>query len=125
MSAEKTKILIVDDDPFMQEILAAILEGEGYAVAMAEDGGGAFSEFCADPHIGLVLTDMNMPDMNGLELIRKIRGQGREVPAIILTGDADMLKDQEALKMSACDILVKDENVQETLASFVAGVLEK
>lgn len=123
--AEKRKILIVDDDPFMQEILAALLEGEGYAVALAENGAGAFNAFCADPGLGLVITDMNMPDMTGLELIKKIRGRGSDVPAIILTGDVEMLHDVDAQSDGACDILVKDETIQEAIGPFVAGALEK
>lgn len=125
MAAEKTKVLIVDDDPFMQEILAALLEGEGYAVALAENGAKAFGAFCADPGLGLVITDMNMPDMTGLELIRKIRGRGSDLPAIILTGDAQLLHDVDALNDGTCDILVKDETVQETIGAFVAKVLER
>ncbi len=125
MAAEKAKILIVDDDPFMQEILAAILEGEGYGIALAENGAGAFNAFCADPGLGLVITDMNMPDMTGLELIKKIRGRGSDLPAIILTGDDDRLHDVDALNDGACDIVVKDETTQETIGSFVAKALER
>ncbi len=125
MVVEKTRALIVDDDPFMRELLTAILEGEGYAVDSAEDGAKAFSAFCADPGIGLVISDMNMPDMNGLELIKQIRGRGSDVPAIILTGDAEMPYIMDALNDGACEILIKDENLQDTLGFFVTSVMKK
>jgi DNA-binding NtrC family response regulator len=125
MNVEKTKILIVDDDPFMREIMAALLEGEGYAVALAENGAEAFSEFGAEPGIGLVISDMNMPDMNGLQLTKKIRDRGSDVPVIILTGDAELIHDVDALKAGACTVLVKDENIQETIGFFTARALGK
>ena len=118
------KILIVDDDPFMCELLAAILEEEGYTVSSAEDGTSAFSAFCADAHLGLLISDMNMPDFSGLELLQKIRARGSKIPAIILSGDEDLAHNPALIKAN-CEILVKDENVQENIGAFVAAVLHK
>ena len=124
MISGKTKVLVVDDDPFILEMVTAILEGETYTVAIAENGAEAFTKFCEDPGIGLVVSDMNMPDMNGLALIEKIRNQGSDVPAIILTGDDD-LSISDTVRDGACDVLVKDENIQETIGPRVDMVLKK
>lgn len=118
MVSGRIKALIVDDDPFIREMVTAILEGEGYEVETAENGGEAFTKFCADSGIGIVVSDMNMPGISGLELIRKIRDQGSDVPAIILSGD-------EGLSLAAgdFDVLVKDENIQETIGPRVGLTL--
>lgn len=125
MVSGKTKVLIVDDDPFILEMVAALLEGEEYSVDTAGNGAEAFTKFCADNGIGILVTDMNMPDMSGLELVGKIRDRGSHVPVIILTGDGDLSIDAAILREKACDILVKDENIQETIGPRIDRALKK
>lgn len=122
MATSKIKTLIVDDDPFILEMLATILEGEGYTVDVADNGAEAFKKVCTNTGIGLVISDMNMPGMSGLALIQKIRERGNDVPAIILSGDTEISRSVGAL---ACELLVKDEGMQENIASFVAGTLKR
>jgi len=125
MAAEKTKVLVVDDDLFIRDVLADILLSENYAVDTAEDGAEAFAKFSADPAIGLIISDMNMPQVSGLELINRLRAMGSDVPVIILTGSNEISVAINALNCGANDYLLKDENVQETVSISVSRVLEK
>ena len=124
MTAEKTKVLVVDDDSFIREVLADILQMEDYAVDTAEDGAEAFAKYIADPGIGLVISDMNMPQMGGMELLSKLRDRS-DVPVIILTGNNEISVAINALNCGANDYLLKDENIQETVSISVSRVLEK
>lgn len=125
MASGQTKILVVDDDPFIREVLAAILEEEGYGLDTAEDGVEALEKFSADPAVGLIVSDMNMPRMGGLELIGKIRESGRGVPVILLTGASDTADGGAAIGGGASDYLLKDENIQDVISATVARVLGK
>jgi CheY-like chemotaxis protein len=115
------KVLIVDDDPFIRDVLVAVLEGADYSVETAESGEQALAAFNGDRAIGLVISDMNMPGMNGLELMGKIRDAGSDLPVIILTGDDELA----AGNSGADDYLLKDEHIQDTIIPSVKRVLEK
>lgn len=125
MTSEKTKVLVVDDDSFIRDVLADILQTGSYAVDTAEDGAEAFAKYTADPGIGLVISDMNMPKMGGMELLSKLREKGDDVPIIILTGNNEISVAINALNHGANDYLLKDENIQETVSISVSRVLEK
>jgi CheY-like chemotaxis protein len=122
MNREPTRVLVVDDDPFIGEVMTAVLEGGGYAVITAENGRQALGAFNAEgAAIGLIISDMNMPEMGGMELIAKIRGTGSDVPVIILTGG----NDTASLATGADDHLLKDEHIQDTIIPMVENVLAK
>jgi len=125
MASEKIKILVADDDAFIRDVLAAILQAGEYIVDTAEDGAEAFAKYCADPGIGLVISDMNMPKMNGLDLIGRLRGMNSDVPVIILTGNNEISIAINALNSGASDYLLKDENIQDAVSISVTRVLEK
>lgn len=118
MSEGKCRILVVDDDPFVAEMLAVILDEEGYEVETAENGLDALAKFT--PDTGLVISDMNMPGMSGLELIGEIRSSNAQIPIILLTGS-----DDGALDNVADEYLLKDEDLQDTISLSVARVLER
>ena len=114
------KILLVDDDPFVGEMLAMVLQECEYEVETAENGVEALAKFTAGADIGLVISDMHMPGMNGLELLAQLRQTGRACPFILLTGDdasGRLLDPQVDL------YLLKDENVQESIVDVVAKLL--
>jgi len=120
-----TKILVVDDDPFVREMLATILQASGYGVETAEDGLAALKKYSGGSGIHLIISDMNMPEMNGMELIKKLRQGGSEVPIIILTSNNEISTAIDAINNGANDYLLKDENIQDTVILSVEKVIEK
>jgi len=125
MEPKKGMILVVDDDPFVSEMLAEILDSGGYQVDTTENGASALVKLEDLPEISLVISDMNMPEMSGLELIEAIRQRGSDVPIIILTGNSEISVAISALNKGANDYLMKDENIHETITISVEKVLEK
>lgn len=123
MMEAKPRLLVVDDDPFVLEMLVIVLEEEGYAVEAAENGGDALEGFGRHPGIGLVLTDMNMPGMDGLELTREIRQRNAVVPILLLTAHDDGELVRRATESGANRRLVKDEDLMDRIADEVAGAL--
>ena len=119
---EKTpKVLIVDDDPFVRDMLTFILEAGEYEVVAAENGFEAFEKCTSDPSIELLISDLNMPVMSGLELTRELRKHNVAIPIIVLTGDSEVAAAAEAVRSGANGYLVKDENI----ADAVLEALEK
>src|SRR5439155_12261675 len=82
-----TKILVVEDSFTVRELQRSILEAAGYAVATARDGRDALERLAADEEIRLVVTDLEMPEMDGIELIKTIRAdpERSELPVVIVT----------------------------------------
>lgn len=96
------KILAVDDARTMRELVRSILEGEGHEVAVAEDGVKAI-EFARQNAVDLVLTDINMPNMNGISLVTKLRllADYENTPIIMLTTESSDYKKTKARNMGA------------------------
>lgn len=84
-SGKRQKILVVDDEQFMVHTLAKILEVLGYDVISAFGGREAFDKYTAE-HVDLVVSDVHMPDMNGIELMTSIKSRDPEFPVILVTG---------------------------------------
>ncbi|MDX1631686.1 MAG: response regulator [Thermoanaerobaculia bacterium] len=86
-----TRVLVVDDEPQVRELLVVVLEEEGYEVETAEDGLEAWERLQEEKAIDVVLLDWMMPRMDGLELLGKIKGHPRlqMMPVIMETGKAD------------------------------------
>lgn len=125
MSVEKLKILVVDDDLFFRKMLPKKLSSKGFIFDTAENGVEALEKLHANPDVELIISDMAMPEMNGLELIKKIRSTGQDVPFIFLTASDQLNTAIEAMTCGASDYLLKDENILRTLSISVDKVLEK
>jgi signal transduction histidine kinase len=119
------KLLVVDDDPFVRDMLRAILESSGYAAETAADGASALALYQEAPKPDLILSDMNMPEMNGLELVKALRRRDAETPFLILTSNTEIKVALEAIRSGADDYLLKDENIDETVLIAVKRALDK
>lgn len=108
-SDTKPKALIVDDDPIIAESLAQFLATDGITSAIAGDGVEALEhlEHGQDQHFGLVITDMNMPRCDGLELLKKIRKRYPDLSVIVITGYAKIQTAVDSIKLGAVDYLTK------------------
>ncbi|MBA4372720.1 MAG: hypothetical protein C0402_07620 [Thermodesulfovibrio sp.] len=122
---EQVSILVADDDPLVRDMIAIILQDEGYHVDTAEDGAEALQKFSSGSTFGLIVSDMNMPGMDGLALIRAVREAESDLPIIILTGNSEVTTAIQALKTGASDYILKDENIQDTIGIAVEKALEK
>ncbi len=110
---DKTRILIVDDDPIVADSLADFLGAEGYDITTACDGKEAISildDDSANPSgqgFGILIADMNMPRCDGMELLRNVRKNHESIAPIIVTGFGKIDSAVEAVRLGAVDYLTK------------------
>ena len=114
---------IVDDDPAMRESVAFLLNTEDLATRVY-DGAHALLARVAELEPGCVVTDIRMPEMNGLELVGELKKRGVTHPVIVLTGHADVALAVEAMKAGVLDFLEKPFQ-DETLLNAVRAALAK
>jgi DNA-binding NtrC family response regulator len=112
--APTARILIVEDEVNMVRTLAKILERRGYAVSRASDGTEALRQLQSDT-FHLVITDLKMPGMDGMQLLSTMRERGLGHPTIVLTGYGTVQSAVEAMKLGAVDYLIKPANPDELL----------
>jgi two-component system chemotaxis response regulator CheY len=117
------KILTVDDSPSVRQMVKLTLSGAGYEVIEAVNGAEGLSKAQASP-VDMVVTDLNMPVMNGFELIRALRKLPayRGVPILFLTTESDAEKKQEAKAAGATGWITKPFQ-QDQLVAVVKKVL--
>ena len=115
------RILVVNDDSLAGEMIGAVLEEMGHEAILSEDGVDAADKLNSESDIEMIISDMNMPMVSGLDLFRELREQGNTLPFILLTGDApDGLRASEP-RLDAC--LRKDFGLDETLPQAIRDVL--
>jgi CheY-like chemotaxis protein len=102
----RKKILIVDDDPTMRSLLREILTGRRYDVVEAQDGQEALDKIHKET-IDLLITDRAMPGMGGLDLLRALREEKREIPALLISAYGDEELWASAIGLGAEDYLLK------------------
>ena len=100
------KIFVVDDDRFVLESVTALLTEFGFFVRSFSNGQEAVRQFVLEP-VDLVLTDINMPIMDGLELLEKIRFLDKETPVVLMTAYADLDVAVKAIQKGAFDFIIK------------------
>ena len=110
----RNKILIVDDDPNIREVLHVLLSSEGYDVEEAENGSAAVEKVYADRDLDLVILDIMMPDMDGIEVCLKIRIRS-QVPVLFLTAKSQDRDKVAAYSTGGDDYLVKPFSQTELL----------
>ncbi|MGR6914776.1 response regulator [[Actinomadura] parvosata] len=109
-----TRVLVVDDEPQILRALRVNLAARQYEVAVAPDGGTALRQ-AADWHPDLVILDLGLPDLDGVEVIQGLRGW-TSIPIIVLSGRADSTDKVDALDAGADDYVTKPFSIDELLA---------
>jgi DNA-binding NtrC family response regulator len=117
------KLLIADDERRISEGLQMILQDEGYDVDTATDGEQAWARL-QEGGFGLVLADLNMPRMDGLELFARMREHGVDTEIIIITGEGTVASAVEAMRNGAYDYLTKPLDL-DRLRALIPKALEK
>ena len=116
----KGNILVVDDEPQITRVLKTTLSSQGYATRTAADGQKALQTMKEWPP-DLIITDLRMPNMDGLDLCRHVREQS-QVPIIVLSVKGEERIKVEALDAGADDYVTKPFNINELLARVRAGL---
>ena len=120
LAAEKSRVLVVDDEPQITRVLRTVLTSQGYQVHTAAEGEAALTDF-AEFRPELVITDLYMPHMDGIELCRRIRAMST-VPIIVLSVKGEERTKVEALDCGADDYVTKPFGIDELLARVRAAL---
>jgi two-component system response regulator ChvI len=105
-----TAVVLVDDDDLFRESLGRNLSDAGYAVRDFARGALALDHLLAGAPANLVILDWRMPEMNGIEVLKRIRGAALDVPAIFLTALTDQIYEEAALATGAVDFVEKSRS---------------
>jgi DNA-binding NtrC family response regulator len=119
----RKSILVVDDEKSQREILEMILSGEGYDVTTASSGEAAL-KFVADRHFDLVLTDLKMTGMSGLELLKELTDFDKSIIVLLLTAHGTVDSAVDALRLGAFDYLQKPYD-RDKLLDTISRALNK
>jgi two-component system, OmpR family, KDP operon response regulator KdpE len=120
MNAPPLRVLVVDDEPPIRKLLRMGLSTQGYRVIEAEDGQAALDRLREKPD--LVILDLGLPDMQGLELLRTMRTRDEGVPIVVLSSRDDEVAKVQALDLGADDYVTKPFGMDELLARIRAAL---
>ena len=114
-AGEKTRILVIDDEPPIRRLLRTSLGAEGFEVLEAETAAKALG-LIASAKPDLAILDLGLPDLDGLDVIRKLRAEGDKIPIIVLSSRAGEHGKVEALDLGADDYVTKPFGIAELVA---------
>ena len=120
MSASPLRVLVIDDEPPIRKLLRMGLSTQGYEILEAPNGKSALELLAEGP--GLIILDLGLPDMQGLDLLRTIRARSEGVPIVVLSSRGDEAGKVEALDLGADDYVTKPFGMYELLARMRAAV---
>jgi len=121
MNYVKTHILVVDDEPLVLHSVSGLLREFGYSVTSCKNAGDALDAFHKNG-VDIVLTDIKMPQISGIELLEKIHNVRKDVPVILMTAYAQMDMAVSGIKHGAFDFIVKPYNPEYLLCSIEKAV---
>jgi two-component system KDP operon response regulator KdpE len=120
MSAAPARVLVVDDEPPIRKLLRLGLSAHGYQVIEATNGKNALELLGKSPD--MIILDLGLPDIQGHDLLRMIRGRNESVPVIVLSSRGDEAGKVQALDLGADDYLTKPFGMDELLARMRAAL---
>ncbi len=107
-----SNLLIVDDEQSYRQLLTLVFEGDGHKIRTAMNGRDALEQLQVEP-AEVIITDVKMPDMNGIELLRAAREASPDVGVVLMTAFATVDTAREAFKLGADDFIQKPFDVEE------------
>jgi DNA-binding NtrC family response regulator len=111
-------VLIVDDDPTQRRLMQAVLEREGFAVAQADGGDAALDRIAAGLLPDVVILDLVMPKMSGVEVLTALRAQGFTAPVVVLTATGGVDTVVQAMQAGANDFFIKPASPERIIVSI-------
>ena len=120
MSAPPPKVLVIDDEPPIRKLLRMGLSAQGYEVLEAPNGKTSLELLAQKPD--LIILDLGLPDIHGLELLRMIRARSDNVPIVVLSSRGDEVGKVQALDLGADDYITKPFGTEELLARMRAAL---
>jgi two-component system, OmpR family, KDP operon response regulator KdpE len=120
MSAAPAKVLVIDDEPPIRKLLRMGLTAQGYEILEASNGKKSLELLVQKPD--LVILDLGLPDIQGLELLRMIRARNESVPIVVLSSRGDEAGKVQALDLGADDYVTKPFGMDELLARMRAAL---
>jgi len=124
ISYKNEHVLVVDDEDIVREPVTAMLRHLGFKVDTAESGDEALKKFKTNSY-SFLLTDIRMPGIDGLELIRIVKGKCPDICAIAMTGYTKEYKYVETINAGATDFINKPFGIEEIEAKFKRGIIER
>jgi DNA-binding response OmpR family regulator len=121
--AERGNVLVVDDEPNVRLLFRATLEAAGYRIAEASSGSGVLARLTRFP-ADVILLDLQMPEIGGMDVLRLLRDHGYEMPVVIVTAHGSIPDAVEAMRLGAMDFVAKPLT-SEALRGEVAAVLAR
>jgi CheY-like chemotaxis protein len=115
------RCLVVDDDPDVREMIRDILSNAGHTVVTAADGAEGVERFKADPAFDVVVTDLAMPKLNGLQLARVCKTLRPSVPVVMLTGWGVILNEDELAEHGVDEVLSKPVRMDQVIGTIAAA----
>jgi two-component system response regulator AtoC len=116
-------VLLVDDDETFRTYITSQLRGEGYTVDAMESGDRLMARLRSGPQPSVILLDVLLPDTDGIEIMQKIKSMGMNVPVIMLSGGGHVKTVVDAMKLGACDFLIKPAD-EDALQSAIDTAVE-
>jgi DNA-binding NtrC family response regulator len=111
-------VLVVDDDPTQRRLIRAVLEREGFGVAQAEDGEEALARMSAGGPADVVILDLSLPGMSGMETLKEMRARGVSTPVIVLTVTGGVEVVVKAMQAGAQDFFIKPASPERIIVSI-------
>lgn len=122
LETTKGRLLVVDDETIIRDVLARFFKRKGYSVSTAKNGKEALEMVKKErPH--LMLLDIRMPEMDGFEVLRRLRDVDREVAVMMITANTDLGEAQKTIEMGACDYIVKPFHLDYLETTVMAKLL--
>ncbi len=121
-------VLVVDDEPDVRKVVRMTLEKSGYDVVEAEDGEKAIAEIKKDENsllLNLIITDIRMPNVNGIDVLNYYRKEWPSIPLIVLTGFPDLDMATAMLQHGVVDYLVKPVDAEKLKASVAKALQQR